>query len=90
MRRWEYRTVVQSAYRDIAEELNTLGDDGWELVSICASGRGSNVLVLKRPRAEFEQIAAASLESSSCPILVPLSRVQGTWPKLSPVRAGRE
>ena len=69
MRRWEYRTVVQSAYRDIAEELNTLGDDGWELVSICASGRGGNVLVLKRPRAEFEQIAAASLEQFVLPDL---------------------
>jgi hypothetical protein len=58
MRRWEYRTLVRNAYCDIAEELNTLGDDGWELVSIYASGRGGQVLVLKRPRAELKQIAA--------------------------------
>jgi hypothetical protein len=58
MRKWEYRPLVRNAFCEFAEELNTLGDDGWELVSIYASGRGGKVLVLKRPRPELKQIAA--------------------------------
>jgi hypothetical protein len=67
MRRWEYRTLVRNAYCDIAEELNTLGDDGWELVSIYASGRGGKVLVLKRPRAELKQMPRDLRRASAGP-----------------------
>jgi hypothetical protein len=61
MTRWEYRiiNVRSESYRldpNAAVELNRLGDEGWELVSIGSvnfkSGATDNIaMVFKRPRA---------------------------------------
>lgn len=62
MTQWEYKIInVRSEnYRldpNAASELNRLGEDGWELISITSvnfkSGATDNIaLVFKRPRAE--------------------------------------
>jgi hypothetical protein len=60
--RWEYKIInIRSEnYRldpNAARELNVLGDEGWELISITSvnfkTGATDNIaLVFKRPRAE--------------------------------------
>ncbi len=52
MQKWEYHAVVRNPYRDVVNELNTLGEDGWELVSIRTSAAGGNVFIFKREKRE--------------------------------------
>lgn len=47
-RAWEYKTVRNSGPVQDAT-LNSLGQEGWELVAISAD-RGDHVAVLKRPK----------------------------------------
>ena len=47
--RWEYR-VVRLVRPDDDAELNALGRDGWELVSVAPSGENGFVAYLKRER----------------------------------------
>lgn len=50
MTRWEYQSALHTvpATRD---ELNLIGDDGWELVSILQLARTNEILyVFKRPK----------------------------------------
>ena len=48
MQRWEYK-VADLLYVSISEsDLNSLGEEGWELVSICRED-GDFYAVLKRP-----------------------------------------
>lgn len=56
-RRWEYRTLTppradtQKEAVDPTDELNELGEEGWELVdTIDYTGGGTKFLVLKRPK----------------------------------------
>ena len=51
MQRWEYRVVEGEAGE---EHLNTLGDEGWELVGFTASA-GSLRAYLKRPALPFKE-----------------------------------
>ena len=50
MQKWEYRTLIWSPYRDVGEELNNLGDEGWELVSVYPGAGGGNAYIFKRVR----------------------------------------
>ena len=46
---WEYRTVIQNGPPQEAQ-LNTLGKDGWELVTVTPDDRGNMSEVFKRPK----------------------------------------
>jgi DNA-directed RNA polymerase delta subunit len=51
MKRWEYkRLVLSSTYADFILEnrFNELGDDGWELVSVCSMGTSTNINAIFR------------------------------------------
>lgn len=48
---WEYLIVpIHTGLRDSQDELNALGRDGWEVVSVY--GNGAIWACLKRPRVE--------------------------------------
>jgi hypothetical protein len=47
---WEYRTLRLDHSNDPASQLNSAGNEGWELVTAIAAGPGQSFLVLKRPR----------------------------------------
>lgn len=45
---WEYREIAVATTDDRVQPLNAAGRDGWELVSVLATDKGSTLL-LKRP-----------------------------------------
>jgi hypothetical protein len=49
--RWEYKTIRASLAAEEAGqgELNTLGEEGWELSAAVQPERGGQYLILKRP-----------------------------------------
>ena len=48
--RWEYKRVYCSPGGEDEEDgLNRMGEDGWELIAVAASG-GQRVLYFKRPK----------------------------------------
>jgi hypothetical protein len=49
--KWEYKTIrVSLAAEEAGQgELNTLGEEGWELSAAVQPGRGGPLLILKRP-----------------------------------------
>lgn len=49
--RWEYKTIrVSLAAEEAGQgELNTLGEEGWELSAAVQPERGGQYLILKRP-----------------------------------------
>ena len=53
MQKWEYKVSVRTAIMK-EEELNSLGSEGWELVSWAIAGHDEaadyHYLVLKRPK----------------------------------------
>jgi hypothetical protein len=63
MTKWEYKTVkferkgLFSAKIDVDAELNRLGEDGWEMISLLAVGAGGMagssefIATFKRPKA---------------------------------------
>jgi hypothetical protein len=51
---WEYHVVVLS--RADEEQLNRLGDEGWELVAVVAEGQpASSIFYFKRPALNFRE-----------------------------------
>jgi len=55
MIKWEY--ITESARSDsglhsIHDELNELGQDGWELINVCAVSSRETVFYFKRPIAD--------------------------------------
>lgn len=51
MEKWEYLLIpVAPSDKQVQTELNTAGEEGWELVTTYISAAGLSVLVLKRPK----------------------------------------
>lgn len=52
MQQWEYSSLVNEGPAT-REQLNQMGDDGWELVSVVAGQHSTRVLyVFKRPKSQ--------------------------------------
>jgi hypothetical protein len=52
MEQWEYKTVFEGAGNRIDAKLNSLGEEGWEAISIACPARGEYVIVLKRKKSQ--------------------------------------
>jgi hypothetical protein len=54
VKNWEYKQLFLSAYEDSTQQLNKMGNDGWELVNVAASCPNIEncrlVAFLKRPK----------------------------------------
>ena len=50
--KWEYKHLVTDTFTEGAAMLNSLGDDGWELVAVCKTERKHAMFILKRPKSK--------------------------------------
>ena len=53
-RKWEYRLLMllkDRGEQNVGEALDTLGEDGWELVTVYAKDETANIFVFKKPMA---------------------------------------
>ncbi|SFR51912.1 DUF4177 domain-containing protein [Halogeometricum limi] len=67
---WEYHTLrpprgsARAEAEDPIDELNELGDEGWELVcAVDYTGGGTKYLVFKRPKADAESESGPGRET---------------------------
>ena len=51
MQTWEYKKLIMNVHKDSEIELNALGKQGWELVSVAALSPLVQFAFLKRPSA---------------------------------------
>lgn len=57
MQHWVYTMTAKVSL----DELNDLGELGWELVSIAWAGTSIHAAVLKRPRSDDDELASDEL-----------------------------
>jgi len=53
MQKWEYRTLLKSAVKrknTLEDELNRMGQAGWEVCGMAGHPAGQFTLILKRPK----------------------------------------
>ena len=47
---WEYKVELLSGYKQLPDQLNTAGADGWELILVTARDGGGSCLIYRRAK----------------------------------------